>query len=83
MLSQLGKYDLIKEIGSGTISTVYRAISGKNPEVAVKVIDLRFRSTADVCTGLQEIRVLSTISEHPTIVKMKESFVDEEKQLLW
>lgn len=83
MISQLGKYQVVKEIGSGNISTVYSVRSSKLPEAAAKVIDLRFKSTADVCSGLQEIRVLSSMREHPTIVKMREAFVEEDKQLLW
>ena len=83
MISQLGKYQVINEIGSGNISTVYSVRSNKMPEAAAKVIDLRFKSAADVCSGLQEIRILSSIGDHPTIVKMTEAFVEEDKQLLW
>ena len=83
MISHLGKYEVIKELGAGAISTVYRAKISNHPEVAAKVIDLRFKSTADVITALQEIRILSSINGHPNIVKLIECFVDEDKQLLW
>ena len=82
MLTQVGSYKLIQEIGSGSLSTVYKGQFGKSPtSFALKVVDLRYKSEADVCTAVQEVRILHAM-DHPCIVPLHEAFVDEEQKQL-
>ena len=85
MISSLynGRYNIEKEIGFGSICTVYQATCVKFGKVAVKAIDLRFKSVPDICSGIQEARLLSACEGHPNIVGLLESFIDEDKSIFW
>ena len=80
MLAQVGSYRLAGEVGSGSLSTVYKGRFGKSPtEFALKVVDLKFKSESDICTALQEVRVLHAV-DHPCVLPLHEAFVDEEQK---
>lgn len=85
MISSLynGRYTVEKEIGFGAICTVYQATCVKFGKVAIKAVDLRFKSVPDICSAIQETRLLIACEGHPNIVKLLEAFVDEDKSLFW
>jgi serine/threonine-protein kinase len=74
--TQLGKYEVLEEIGSGGFATVYRALDTTlDREVALKVLDpLLMRDDAFVDRFQREARAAASL-EHPNIVPIYE--VDE------
>lgn len=73
---RIGDYEILNEIGSGSLATVYKGRRGEKL-FALKIIDLKFKSENDICASLQETRILSSI-ENTSIVKLHETFVDNE-----
>ncbi len=84
MMQKLGKYRLLQEIGAGSLGQVYLAekIDTPGQPVSIKTVDICSRSEEEICCGLQEIRVLSSV-EHPNIVRFHEAFVETEFNVLW
>ena len=70
---QLGKYQILEEIGRGGFATVYRALDTTlDREVALKVLDpLLMRDTAWVDRFRREARAVAAL-EHPHIVTVYE-----------
>jgi protein kinase len=66
------KYDIVKEIGSGTFGSVLKAVNKATGElVAVKQMKQRYYSW-DECVRLPEVQALRKFSSHPNIVRLKE-----------
>ena len=65
------KYKVIKQIGSGSFSSVHKATNTKNGEiVAIKKMKKKFNNW-DECMNLREIKCLRKLS-HQNIIKLKE-----------
>lgn len=70
------KYDMLKCVGSGTYGKVYKALRKADSKiVAIKVINIRKMDRAGIDSILNEIRILSSIS-NPYIVEYYEAFID-------
>jgi predicted Ser/Thr protein kinase len=72
-----GRFVLDECIGSGGMSTVYRALdrrrleaNDRNPHVAVKVLNMEFRSHPDSLIALQREAKKSQNLAHPNIVRV-------------
>lgn len=67
----LGKYQILEEIGHGGMGTVYRARhAAYGSEVAVKVLDPKLaRNRSDVLRFLREVRIATQLN-HPHIVRV-------------
>lgn len=76
-------YDLLKLIGSGTYGKVYKAVrKSDDKSVAVKIIDISYMDRAGIENVLNEVRILSSIS-NPYIVEYYEAFIDNSETTFW
>ena len=77
--STLGRYRIVREIGAGGMGTVYEAErEDLGVRVAVKVIDSRLATRADLVTRFRrEARLIATL-RHPNIVAIHDIAFDEE-----
>lgn len=77
------EYEILSQIGSGTYSNVYKAIYKPDGKVvAIKVIDISEMDKAGIHSVLNEVRILSSIS-NPHIVEYYEAFVDPKENYFW
>lgn len=77
------KYEIIKRIGSGTYGKVYKAICKEDRKiVAIKIVDISKMDKAGIDSILNEIRILSSIS-NPYIVEYYEAFLDSSETHFW
>ncbi|KAG6387808.1 hypothetical protein SASPL_153002 [Salvia splendens] len=65
------RYKVIREVGTGTFGSVWRAISKQSGEVvAIKKMKKKYYSWEE-CINLREVKSLRKMN-HPTIIKLKE-----------
>ncbi len=83
----LGKrFQLGERLGSGGMSTVYRAVDTQGygqPQVAVKVINPEFARHADSFLALQREAAKTGSLNHPNIVSVRDFQVHEPHAFLW
>lgn len=74
----VGRYQLLGEIGRGSMATVYRALDpNSNREVAIKVLPREMMHNPDFQDRFKrEIRMISSL-EHPSIVPVYDSGEDD------
>ena len=76
-------YEIVKEIGQGSYSKVYRAIRlGDNVMVAIKIVNISKMDKIMLNSTLNEIRILHSINDEH-IVGYTESFMDPTETNLW
>ena len=76
-------YEILDQIGTGAFSTVYKSIRKSDGKlVAVKVVDLTMMDRAGIDNVLNEIRILSSVS-NPYIVEYHEAFIDPSESYFW
>lgn len=76
-------YDILNQIGVGTYAKVYKANRKVDSKiVAVKIVDTSNLNKAGIESILNEIRILSSIS-NPYIVEYYEAFVDDDDSTFW
>ena len=77
------KYHLVKLIGKGCYSRVYKAKSKSDNKIySIKIIQFSKMSEKNKKRTLCEIRILNSIN-HPQILKFEEAFTNPKKQELW
>lgn len=77
------QYEILSLIGNGTYSNVYKAIFKPDGKiVAVKIIDISEMDRDGIDSVLNEIRILSSIS-NPHVVEYYEAFVDPKERHFW
>lgn len=76
-------YEILTRIGTGTYSTVYKAIRQSDGTiVAIKIIDISLLDRTGIDNVLNEIRILSSVS-NPYIVEYHEAFIDPSESFVW
>ena len=78
-----GRYELLSEVGSGGMGTIYKArdrlraeAQDRNPYIALKLLSDRFKEHPDSMIALQrEVRRAQTLS-HPNVITVHEFFRD-------
>jgi serine/threonine protein kinase len=77
------KYELIKVIGKGCYSEVYKAKSKTDNKVySIKIIQYSKLNEKNKKRTLNEIRILNSFS-HPNILKLEEAFIHPKNNELW
>lgn len=86
---RLANYKLIKKIGNGTFSQVYKCKDLKTDKIyAIKKIDYNKFNYEEKQNILREIRILASI-DHPNIIGYEKTFVlkkhesEDGKEYLW
>lgn len=80
---QIHNYDLKKRIGTGTYGKVFKALRKSDGKiVAVKIVDIAKMDKAGIESVLNEVRILSSIS-NSYIVEYYEAFVDPCETQFW
>ena len=75
---QVGRFELIEELGSGSFGTVWKAHDSQlDRDVAVKIPRRRIREPAEIEEVVREARVAAQL-RHPRIVTVYEVGVDDE-----
>ncbi len=78
------RYKLLKELGAGGFATVYAGLDlQKNRQVAIKVTnDIVSRNQEQLKAFMDELRALSSLPEHPNIIKIHDYGLVGEKAFL-
>ena len=77
---ELGNYSVIKKIGEGSLSKIYKCKHKQTGEIwAIKCIEYGGFNDVEKENVLNEIRVLASI-DHPNIIGYKESFIIKAKE---
>ena len=75
------KYEIIRELGSGSYGKVFLARSKRNnQQYAIKEISIGNLSQAEKDKAIQEVNLLKSL-KHPHIVRLENSF--QEKGILY
>eukprot|EP00347_Sterkiella_histriomuscorum_P011905 403370648 len=80
--SSLKDFKIVKKIGEGAFSQVYRVIRiNDNVEYALKQVKMAKLSDKEKQNALNEVRILASI-QHPNVIAYKEAFFDEASSTL-
>ena len=76
-------YEIVKEIGEGSYSKVYRAVRlSDNGIVAIKIVNISKMDKVMINSTLNEIRILNSVDDNH-IVGYSEAFLDSSENNLW
>ena len=75
--SKISDFTVIKKLGDGSYSTVYKVQRHDDPDIyALKKVKIMSLSDKEKENALNEVRILASI-EHPNVIGFKEAFIDE------
>lgn len=75
--SNIGHFTIIKKLGDGAYSSVYKVKRFDDTEVyALKKVKMLSLSEKEKENALNEVRILASI-DHPNVIGFKEAFIDE------
>ena len=82
-MSKLGDFQIIKKLGDGAYSSVYKVRRQEENDVqAPKKVKMLNLSDKEKENALNEVRILASI-EHQNVIQYKEAFIDEPSSSLW
>jgi NIMA (never in mitosis gene a)-related kinase len=82
-MSKLGDFQIIKKLGDGAYSSVYKVRRQEDNDVyALKKVKMLNLSDKEKENALNEVRILASI-EHQNVIQYKEAFIDEPSSSLW
>jgi NIMA (never in mitosis gene a)-related kinase len=77
MSSKLADFQIIKKLGDGAYSSVYKVRRAEDNEVyALKKVKMLNLSDKEKENALNEVRILASINQ-PNVIQYKEAFIDE------
>jgi NIMA (never in mitosis gene a)-related kinase len=83
MTSKLSDFQIIKKLGDGAYSSVYKVRRQEDNDVyALKKVKMLNLSEKEKENALNEVRILASI-EHQNVIQYKEAFMDEPSSSLW
>jgi NIMA (never in mitosis gene a)-related kinase len=83
MTSKLSDFQIIKKLGDGAYSSVYKVRRQEDNDVyALKKVKMLNLSDKEKENALNEVRILASI-EHQNVIQYKEAFMDEPSSSLW
>jgi NIMA (never in mitosis gene a)-related kinase len=83
MTSKLSDFQIIKKLGDGAYSSVYKVRRQEDNDVyALKKVKMLNLSDKEKENALNEVRILASI-EHQNVIQYKEAFIDEPSSSLW
>jgi NIMA (never in mitosis gene a)-related kinase len=83
MTSKLSDFQIIKKLGDGAYSSVYKVRRAEDNDVyALKKVKMLNLSEKEKENALNEVRILASI-EHQNVIQYKEAFMDEPSSSLW
>jgi NIMA (never in mitosis gene a)-related kinase 1/4/5 len=83
MSSKLSDFQIIKKLGDGAYSSVYKVRRQEDNDVyALKKVKMLNLSDKEKENALNEVRILASI-EHQNVIQYKEAFIDEPSSSLW
>ena len=83
MTSKLSDFQIIKKLGDGAYSSVYKVRRTEDNDVyALKKVKMLNLSDKEKENALNEVRILASL-EHPNVIQYKEAFIDESSSSLW
>lgn len=83
MTSKLSDFQIIKKLGDGAYSSVYKVRRQEDNDVyALKKVKMLNLSDKEKENALNEVRILASI-EHQNVIQYKEAFMDETSSSLW
>jgi NIMA (never in mitosis gene a)-related kinase len=83
MTSKLSDFQIIKKLGDGAYSSVYKVRRHEDNDVyALKKVKMLNLSEKEKENALNEVRILASI-EHQNVIQYKEAFMDEPSSSLW
>lgn len=75
--SKVGDFSVIKKLGDGAYSSVYKVTRLNDPEeYALKKVKIMNLTDKEKENALNEVRILASI-DHPNVIGFKEAFIDE------
>jgi len=82
MSSKLADFQIIKKLGDGAYSSVYKVRRAEDNEVyALKKVKMLNLSDKEKENALNEVRILASINQ-PNVIQYKEAFIDESSSSL-
>ena len=83
MTSKLSDFTIIKKLGDGAYSSVYKVKRVEDDlPYALKKVKMLNLSDKEKENALNEVRILASINQ-PNVVSYKEAFIDEPSSSLW
>ena len=77
MGDQLTDFTIIKKLGDGAYSSVFKVKRGNDPELyALKQVKMLNLTEKEKENALNEVRILASI-DHPNVIEFKAAFIDE------
>jgi NIMA (never in mitosis gene a)-related kinase len=77
MASKVGDFTVIKKLGDGAYSSVYKVKRLDDNDIyALKKVKMLSLTEKEKENALNEVRILASI-EHPNVIGFKEAFIDE------
>ena len=77
MVSKIGDFTVLKKLGDGAYSSVYKVKRLDDQDVyALKKVKMLSLSEKEKENALNEVRILASI-DHPNVIGFKEAFIDE------
>ena len=77
MASKVGDFTIIKKLGDGAYSSVYKVKRLDDNDIyALKKVKMLSLTEKEKENALNEVRILASI-EHPNVIGFKEAFIDE------
>jgi NIMA (never in mitosis gene a)-related kinase len=75
--SKIGDFTVLKKLGDGAYSSVYKVKRLDDPEeYALKKVKMLNLTEKEKENALNEVRILASI-DHPNVIGFKEAFIDE------
>ena len=82
MTSKIGDFTVLKKLGDGAYSSVYKVKRFDDQDVyALKKVKLLSLTEKEKENALNEVRILASI-DHPNVIGFKDAFIDESSSSL-
>ena len=82
MTSKIGDFTVLKKLGDGAYSSVYKVKRLDDQDVyALKKVKLLSLTEKEKENALNEVRILASI-DHPNVIGFKDTFIDESSSSL-